>query len=86
MLDWVKKVATAAENLYDSRRMKHAITISHCLITCLNVSLMSTRLTWHMSPISLIYGRVRVGWSMSSRMKAQLVVDALRMAIAGIMR
>jgi transposase InsO family protein len=28
-----------------------------------------------------LYSRKVVGWSMSSRMKAQLVVDALRMAI-----
>jgi len=25
MLDWVKKIATATENLYGSRRMKHAM-------------------------------------------------------------
>jgi putative transposase len=25
MLDWVKKIAKGAENLYGSRRMKHAI-------------------------------------------------------------
>jgi putative transposase len=41
-----------------------------------------TREGWlYLAVVIDLYSRKVVGWSMSSRMKAQLVVDALRMAI-----
>jgi putative transposase len=133
MLDWVKKVATAAENLYGSRRMKHAMNClgfpisrqkarklmneagvwvkyrkkykvttdsnhnkplfdnllkrqfdvdAPDLAYVADITYKWTREGWlYLAVVIDLYSRKVVGWSMSSRMKAQLVVDVLRMAI-----
>lgn len=133
MIDWVKKIAKAAENLYGSRRMKHAM---NCLgfpisrqkarklmneagvwvkyrkkykvttdsnhnkplfdnlvkrqfdverpnqVFVGDITYIATREGWlYLAVVIDLYSRKVVGWSMSSRMKAQLVFDALRMAI-----
>ena len=133
MLDWVKKIAKGAENVYGSRRMKHAmnclgfpisrqkarklmteagvwvkyrkkykvITDSNHnkslfknllkrqfdvdgpdLVYVADITYIWTREGWlYLAVVIDLYSRKVVGWSMSSRMKAQLVVDALKMAI-----
>ena len=133
MLEWIKKIAKAAENVYGSRRMKHALS---CLgypvsrqkarklmteagvwvkyrkkykvttdsnhnkplfdnlvkrefdvdapdqIYVGDITYVWTREGWlYLAVVIDLYSRKVVGWSMSSRMKAQLVIDALRMAI-----
>nr|WP_205967702.1 IS3 family transposase [Paraglaciecola sp. 20A4] len=133
MIEWVKKIAVAAENLYGSRRMQHAL---NCLgypvsrhtarklmreagvwvkypkkykvttdsnhnkplfdnlvkrqfdvnapdqVYVGDITYIWTREGWlYLAVVIDLYSRKVVGWSMSSRMKAQLVVDALRMAI-----
>jgi transposase InsO family protein len=133
MLEWVKKIAKAAENVYGSRRMKHAL---NCLgypvsrqkarklmteagvwvkyrkkykvttdsnhnkplfdnlvkrefdvaapdqVYVGDITYVWTREGWlYLAVVIDLYSRKVVGWSMSSRMKAQLVIDALRMAI-----
>jgi transposase InsO family protein len=133
MLDWVKKIAKGAENLYGSRRMKHAMNCLGFPISrqkarklmneagvrvkyrkkykvttdsnhnkplfenllkrqfdvdapdvayVADITYIWTREGWlYLAVVIDLYSRKVVGWSMSSRMKAQLVVDALRMAI-----
>jgi putative transposase len=133
MLDWVKKIAKGAENLYGSRRMKHAMNCLGVAISrqkarklmneagvwvkyrkkykvttdsnhnkplfdnlvkrqfdvdapnqvyVADITYIWTREGWlYLAVVIDLYSRKVVGWSMSSRMKAQLVVDSLRMAI-----
>lgn len=133
MLDWVKKIAKSAENLYGSRRMKHAMNCLGFPISrqkarklmneagvwvkyrkkykvttdsnhnsplfenllkrefdvdapdvayVADITYIWTREGWlYLAVVIDLYSRKIVGWSMSSRMKAQLVVDAMRMAI-----
>jgi putative transposase len=133
MLDWVKKIAKGVENLYGSRRMKHAMNCLGFAISrqkarklmneagvwvkyrkkykittdsnhnkplfdnlvkrqfdvdspnrfyVADIRYIWTREAWlYLTVVIDLYSRKVVGWSMSSRMKAQLVVDALPMAI-----
>jgi transposase InsO family protein len=133
MLDWVKKIEKGAENLYGSRRMKHAMNYLGFQISrqkarklmneagvwvkyrkkykvttdsnhnkplfknvlkrqfdvdapdlayVADITYIWTREGWlYLAVVIDLYSRKVVGWSMSSRMKAQLVVDALQMAI-----
>ena len=133
MIELVKEVAKAAENVYGSRRMKHALNglgypvsrqkarklmneadvwvkyrKKYKVTTDSNhnkplfdnlvkrqfdvdspdqvyvgdITYIWTRDGWlYLAVVIDLYSRKVVGWSMSSRMKAQLVVDALRMAI-----
>jgi putative transposase len=133
MIKLVKEVAKAAENVYGSRRMKHALNglgypVSRQKARKLineadvwvkyrkkykvtkdsnhnkplfdnlvkrqfdvnspdqvyvgDITYIWTRDGWlYLAVVIDLYSRKVVGWSMSSRMKAQLVVDTLRMAI-----
>ncbi|MDU0355257.1 IS3 family transposase [Paraglaciecola aquimarina] len=133
MIDWVKRIAKAAENVYGSRRMKHALNCLGYPVSrqktrklmreagvwvkyrkkykvirdsnhnkplfenilnrefdvsqpdeayAADITYVWTREGWlYLAVVIDLYSRKVVGWSMSSRMKAKLVVDALRMAI-----
>ena len=49
-----------------------------------DITYVSTREGWlYLAVVIDLYSRAVVGWSMSKRMKASLVTDALNMAITG---
>ena len=69
LLDAVKNIAESCDYTYGSRRMKQALNA------------LAQEGWLYLEIVIYLFSRKVVGWSMSSRMKATLVCEALRMAI-----
>jgi putative transposase len=83
-LEWVKEIAIASHYTYGRRRMKKAMNVLGFPVTrTMTENLMEDAMEgWlYLAVVIDLYARKVVGWSMSSRMTAQLVCDALLMAI-----
>jgi putative transposase len=96
MLGWVKDIAKFSENTYGERRIQKVLnTLSFSVSRRRTAQLIKEAQVWvqdityvwtsqgwlYLAGLIYLYSRKVVAWSMSSRMKASLVCDALTMAI-----